>query len=249
MLSIALVTALFAQVSALTEQKANSSLIEDAEFPQHKAFENGIASSTYPTAFPTPPPTPMPTPNPTLMPTPNPTESQYCRTLDNGCPETMPNRYPANNRCFEKVWGGNMCNVDPANDPLAYQRNDKKCCTAAPAPTQYCKKLDNGCPEATPNRYPGNNRCFERVWGGSMCNVDPANDPLSFQRNDKKCCSCFPALGGGQKLENGCPASIPFRYPNNNRCFAKMWEGYSCNVDPANDPLAFQRSDQKCCFD
>mmetsp|Transcript_4449 Transcript_4449/g.5517 ORF Transcript_4449/g.5517 Transcript_4449/m.5517 type:complete len:183 (+) Transcript_4449:3-551(+) len=182
MFLITLVTALFAQASASYEQQAaNSSLIEDVEFPQHKAFENGIASSTYPTAFPTPPPTPMPTPNPT--------ESQYCKTLDNGCPETMPNRYPANNRCFEKVWGG------------------------------------------------------------SMCNVDPANDPLSFQRNDKKCCSCFPALGGGQKLENGCPASIPFRYPNNNRCFAKMWEGYSCNVDPANDPLAFQRSDQKCCFD
>eukprot|EP00466_Bigelowiella_natans_P002428 jgi/Bigna1/91476/estExt_fgenesh1_pg.C_1020033 len=56
MFLITLVTALFAQASASYEQQAaNSSLIEEVEF--HKSYQNGIASSVYPTAFPTTPPT------------------------------------------------------------------------------------------------------------------------------------------------------------------------------------------------
>jgi poly(3-hydroxybutyrate) depolymerase len=49
------------------------------------------------------------------------------------------------------------------------------------------KKLANGCPADMPKRYPNNNRCFERIWGGKACNVDPKNDPLDFQRNDRAC--------------------------------------------------------------
>lgn len=44
-----------------------------------------------------------------------------------GCPHKMPYRYPNNNRCFEKKWGGIGCNVDPKNDPHHHQRNDVQC--------------------------------------------------------------------------------------------------------------------------
>eukprot|EP00466_Bigelowiella_natans_P009621 jgi/Bigna1/90935/estExt_fgenesh1_pg.C_830044 len=115
------------------------------------------------------------------------------------------------------------------------------------------KKLQNGCPEAIPFQYPKNNRCFEKKnWTGRMCNIDPENDPLSHQRNDHKCCTdnmCLPEFGGGHKLDNGCPARFPFRYPHNNRCFGEKWGGGMCNVDPAGDPLPGQRYDKKCCFD
>jgi len=43
------------------------------------------------------------------------------------CPPSMPKRYPGTNRCFQRIWGGNMCNVDPTNDPVAHHRGDKKC--------------------------------------------------------------------------------------------------------------------------
>jgi hypothetical protein len=43
------------------------------------------------------------------------------------CPPSMPYRYPGNNRCFQGVWWGNACNVDPKNDPHKHQRGDSKC--------------------------------------------------------------------------------------------------------------------------
>jgi len=45
---------------------------------------------------------------------------------------------------------------------------------------------------------------------------------------------------------NECPASKPYRYPNNNRCFPWKWGGHACNVDPANDPVDHQRGDTQC---
>jgi len=48
-------------------------------------------------------------------------------------------------------------------------------------------KLPNGCPTRVPYQYPGNNRCFERIWDGEMCNVNPQQDPLVWQQNDRKC--------------------------------------------------------------
>jgi hypothetical protein len=48
------------------------------------------------------------------------------------------------------------------------------------------------CPASMPHRYPGNNRCFEKIWGGSVCNVDPKNDPHAHQRGDTQC-DCEPA--------------------------------------------------------
>merc|ERR1711939_654981 len=113
------------------------------------------------------------------------------KRLGNGCPADMPHRYPHNNRCFQRVWGGKACNVDPKNDPHKHQRNDKKC-RYAPRVCNHKhndgKKLSNGCPKDMPHRYPHNNRCFQRVWGGKACNVNPKADPHKHQRNDVKCC-------------------------------------------------------------
>jgi len=63
------------------------------------------------------------------------------------CPAHAPVRYPFNNRCFQYKWGGTMCNVDPENDPLEYQRQDVRCICppeSAPSPSP------SPSPECTP---------------------------------------------------------------------------------------------------
>jgi hypothetical protein len=70
----------------------------------------------------------------------------------------------------------NCCMVSPSYTPF-------KACDASPGAT--------ACPSWASHRYPGNNRCFEKVWGGKACNVDPANDPHAHQQGDLRC-NCAP---------------------------------------------------------
>jgi hypothetical protein len=62
------------------------------------------------------------------------------------------------------------------------------------------------CPSWASNRYPGNNRCFEHVWGGKSCNVDPANDPNAHQQGDKQC-NC------ASQVEADCAAASASQLP------------------------------------
>mmetsp|Transcript_33142 Transcript_33142/g.53808 ORF Transcript_33142/g.53808 Transcript_33142/m.53808 type:complete len:841 (+) Transcript_33142:42-2564(+) len=113
-----------------------------------------------------------------------------------------------------------------------------------PCPSAYGggKRLQNGCPEAKPFRYPHNNRCFPTpTWHGKFCNVDPKNDGLPHQRGDRRCCIdnlCLPEFGGGRRLENGCPTRFPYRHPDSTRCYAE-----AC---PVNYPYASY--DGKICY-
>merc|ERR1712079_901501 len=88
-------------------------------------------------------------------------------------------------------WGGAMCNINPATDPAQHHRNDRKCIYGDGTKTK------NGCTANMPTLYPGTHRCFQSGpivdggpgghWGGSMCNIDPATDPVPHHRNDRKC--------------------------------------------------------------
>lgn len=69
----------------------------------------------------------------------------------NWCPASMPHRYPGNNRCFERVWGGNMCNVDPHRDPYPRQRGDRQC------------PRDNSGAASTPPLFPVRDHPFLRI--------------------------------------------------------------------------------------
>jgi len=135
-------------------------------------------------------------------------------------------------------WGEEVVNFFKANH----------CKIQSSATHNHGRKLGNGCPEQMPHRYPGvNYRCFKEVWSGESCNVDPN------QSVDPPCIYaprvCNSTSNHGKKLANGCPKQMPHRYPNNNRCFAKIWEGKTCNVNPEADPLPQQKFDLKCCYD
>jgi len=193
----------------------------------------------------------------------------------NGCPENMPTLYPNTHRCFQTGpivdggpggdWGGAMCNIDPATDPVQHHRNDRKCVYYSDGP-----KTPNGCPANMPTLYPNTHRCFQSGpivdggpgghWGGNMCNIDPATDPAPHHRNDKKCVydPVIPA-SDGPKTPNGCPGNMPTRYPGTHRCFQSgpivdggpggHWGGAMCNIDPATDPAQHHRNDRKCIYD
>merc|ERR1711997_725390 len=90
-------------------------------------------------------------------------------------------------------------------------------------------KTKNGCPQNMPTLYPGTHRCFQNGpavnggpgghWGGDMCNIDPATDPVTHHRHDRKCAFAVPASNDGPKTKNGCPQNMPTLYPGTHRCF------------------------------
>ena len=109
------------------------------------------------------------------------------RTIANTgqCPRNIPFRYPNSNRCFQHQWGGSVCNVDPETDPNAANRGDQNVCQCVPSTKQF-KACESTCPSDAPNLYPGTKRCFETVWGGNSCNLDPEND-IPLHKGDAKC--------------------------------------------------------------
>merc|ERR1712045_757696 len=90
-------------------------------------------------------------------------------------------------------------------------------------------KTKNGCPQNMPTRYPGTHRCFQNGpsvdggpgghWGGAMCNIDPATDPVQHHQNDRKCAFAIQASNDWPKTKNGCPQNMPTLYPGTHRCF------------------------------
>ena len=97
-----------------------------------------------------------------------------------------------------------------------------------------------------PHRYPGNCRCFQRVWGGHACNHKPSADWHSHQRGDRPCAYTDKGPIDGVKQSNGCPSKMPHRYPGTNRCFAGIWRGPACNVDVAADRVFHHKCDRQC---
>lgn len=132
-----------------------------------------------------------------------------------GCPSDSPYQYPGTNRCFEYLWGGNMCNIDHLQqiDPLCLREETvrffrpKADVIVADLDTYgdvfgHDPPLSRTCPTDIPHQYPGNHRCFEFIWDGKTCNLDPANDPLLFQKNDTPCYSNFDAYESLQDAED-----------------------------------------------
>merc|ERR1712070_1073385 len=109
------------------------------------------------------------------------TQSCPYKCIGHQCPPSMPHRYPGTKRCFERVWDGKACNVDGGDTIPKCQCNHRQ------PIGRDCDKTPGECPTYAPNRYPHNNRCFETVWGGMSCNVDPKGDPLAWQKEDLKC--------------------------------------------------------------
>jgi len=76
---------------------------------------------------------------------------------------------------------------DIFSSPVSFQKSVDKVKKSYGLGGTDGSKLANGCPALLPYRYPHNNRCFENIWRGDSCNVDPRNDPIDFQQKDRQC--------------------------------------------------------------
>jgi len=217
-------------------------------------------------------------------------------TLNNGCPSDIPNRYPGNNRCFQHVWYGAMCNVDPYNDPLSWQQSDTPCqysdrlyrkkvlsdvtstfqkylektiCPKSASMMVDCYRCDTADKECTEfmifknedqlktynnyhtwltpemwSRWSSSGASFVEEDLGDHATLRSQLEPLM---EAGKCERVLPSHG--TEIDNECPSRLPYRYPGNNRCFESIWDGEMCNVNPQQDPLIWQQNDRQCLYD
>merc|ERR1712070_892894 len=93
---------------------------------------------------------------------------------------------------------------------------------AAPATTtKLVSKCGSNCAREYTTVLETNINRFERMWKGQTT------------------AQCYAANGD-------CPLSMPYRYPNTNRCFKTKWGGPMCNINPATDHHRHHRRDAKC---